>query len=133
MPGIIRNTRQREAIRQAFEDAGRPLTPEQVLASARAAVSGLGIATVYRNIRTLIDEGWLVPVDLPGDSTRYELAGKAHHHHFHCRGCGEVFELAGCAVHLREMVPPGFEIIGHEVVLYGFCGSCNAAGRTKAS
>lgn len=130
MPPATRKTRQRDAIRQAFESAGRPLAPEQVLAAAKAVVAGLGVATVYRNIRTLLEEGWLVPVALPGEATRYELSGKAHHHHFHCRGCGEIFELEGCAVALREMAPRGFEVTGHEVVLYGFCQHCNAANCT---
>lgn len=125
MPGIIRNTRQRDAIRRAFEDAGGPLAPEQVLDAAQRSVRGLGIATVYRNIRALLEEGWLTPVELPGLPTRYELAGKAHHHHFQCRGCGHVFELEGCAITARHTLPRGFEITGHEVVLYGFCPECS--------
>jgi len=132
MSSIIRNTRQRDAIRQAFEDAGRPISPEHVLASARLSVQGLGIATVYRNIKTLVEEGWLVPVELPGSPTRYELAGKGHHHHFHCRRCGQVFELHGCVEGLLAMLPRGFEITGHDVVLYGFCQPCRAV-QSKAS
>ena len=133
MRAIIRNTRQRDAIRQAFEEAGRPISPEQVLASARRSVGGLGIATVYRNIKTLLAEGWLVPVELPGDPTRYELAGKGHHHHFHCRGCGQIFELAGCSDTFRNMLPDGFEITGHEVVLYGYCRPCRPASSKVSS
>jgi Fur family transcriptional regulator, ferric uptake regulator len=36
----------------------------------------LGKATVYRNIQSLVDEGWLQAVEIPGDSPRYEVAGK---------------------------------------------------------
>lgn len=126
---MIRKTRQRAAIREAFESSGRPLSPEEVLAYAQRSAGGLGIATVYRNIRTLLDEGWLATVDLPGESSRYELAGKGHHHHFHCRTCGRVFELEGCAATFRGMVPPGFRVTGHEVVLYGDCGECRSLKR----
>ena len=48
-----KKTRQRDAIRAAFEAAGRPLSTEEVLDSAQQQVEGLGIATVYRNIRPL--------------------------------------------------------------------------------
>jgi Fur family ferric uptake transcriptional regulator len=124
---MIRNTRQRTAIREAFESSGRPLSPEEVLGEAQRHVDGLGIATVYRNIRALLDEGWLATVTLPGESPRYELSGKGHHHHFHCHQCGRVFELTGCADGFREMAPEGFQVTGHEVILYGNCDACRRA------
>jgi Fur family transcriptional regulator, ferric uptake regulator len=121
---VLRNTRQRRAIRDAFETSGRPLAAEEVQKLASEGVSGLGIATVYRNIRTLVDEGWLVPVELPGENPRYELAGKGHHHHFHCRACGKVFELEGCVPTVAALAPKGFQVTDHEVVLYGACVAC---------
>jgi Fur family ferric uptake transcriptional regulator len=124
MATATRETRQGLAIRQVLESANRPLTPEDVLASAQRAVPGLGMATVYRRIKTLLEERRLVAVELPGQSARYEVAGKAHHHHFHCRGCDRIFELSGCVDGLRELIPRGFRVTGHDVVLYGYCRSC---------
>ncbi len=121
-----RNTRQRGAIRRAFQRAGRPLNTGEVLAQARTEVGGLGIATVYRNIRTLVDEGWLAPIALPGEAPRYELSGKEHHHHFHCRRCDRVFDTPGCVISFTEMTPPGFRIDDHDIVLYGLCAECAA-------
>jgi Fur family transcriptional regulator, ferric uptake regulator len=124
---MIRNTRQRDAIRHVLDTVGRPLSPEEVLAAAQSHVEGLGIATVYRNLKNLVEEGWLVAVDLPGQSARYELAGKGHHHHFHCQTCGQVFDLPGCVKGVDAMVPKGFQVTGHDVLLYGVCRSCRAA------
>jgi Fur family transcriptional regulator, ferric uptake regulator len=125
---VLRNTRQRAAIREAFETCGCPLSPEDVLASARRLTEGVGIATVYRSIKALMEEGWLVAVELPGQTPRYELAGKGHHHHFHCNGCGRVFELKGCVEGFRKMIPRGFQVTGHEVLLSGLCSTCRTAG-----
>ena len=119
-----RNTRQRGAIRRAFQRADRPLSTQEVLDQARDEVGGLGIATVYRNIRALVDESWLTPVELPGEVPRYEMHGKAHHHHFHCRQCDRVFEVPGCVSSISEIVPAGFHLEAHEVVLYGACPDC---------
>ena len=124
MPMIPRNTRQKEAIRAAFVDADRPLSPEETLSLAQVAVSGLSIATVYRNLATLTEEGWLVPVELPGEAKRYEVAGKEHHHHFRCTSCGRVFELEGCNVQIKPKLPRGFRASGHEFFLYGSCAEC---------
>jgi Fur family ferric uptake transcriptional regulator len=127
-PVLNRNTRQRRAIREAFLSADRPLNPNEVLELAAAGHEGIGIATVYRNIKSLVEEGWLTTVELPGESARYELAGKAHHHHFHCKQCGKVYELTGCLPGFKALAPPGFQVTGHEVLLYGVCKFC-ADGR----
>ncbi len=125
---MTRNTRQREAIRQAFATTSRPLSPHEVLAAAQARVPRLGIATVYRALRDLVAEHWLQPVELPGHATRYERAGKHHHHHFSCRACGRVFDVAGCPGNLQQLLPTGFELAEHDVLLHGRCADCVAAG-----
>jgi Fur family transcriptional regulator, ferric uptake regulator len=119
-----RHTTQRDAIRGAFAAADRPLGPREVLELAQGELPGLGIATVYRNINRLVAEGWLTPVALPGEPARYEQAGKHHHHHFHCRRCGGVYEVHGCPGSLRRLVPRGFKLESHELVLGGVCARC---------
>jgi Fur family ferric uptake transcriptional regulator len=121
-----RNTRQRIAIRDAFERAARPLSPQQVLDAAQAEVGGLGIATVYRNIKSLLEDGWLAAVELPGGPTVYERSGKAHHHHFHCEGCSRVFEVDGCVPRINRLAGRRFSVKRHELVLYGLCADCSS-------
>lgn len=111
-------------MRQAIEKADRPLSPEELLGLAKAECEGLSIATVYRNIKALVGEGWLTAVELPGKPPRYEVAGKGHHHHFHCNGCGQVYELPGCVGSFQAMTPRGFKVTSHEVLLYGLCQRC---------
>ena len=55
-----RKTRQKEAIRTAFLTADRPLSPEETLAYAQQQVDGISIATVYRNIGSLVEDKWLL-------------------------------------------------------------------------
>jgi Fur family transcriptional regulator, ferric uptake regulator len=119
-----RKTQQRDAIRQVLAAADRPMSPQEVLQSARRRSPGLGIATVYRALKSLSDEGFLVAVDLPGEASRFELAGKKHHHHFHCRDCGRAFDLEGCVPTVQRLAPKGFRVEDHEVVLYGLCAAC---------
>lgn len=120
-----RNTRQKEAIRAAFLAADRPLSPDEALRLAQKEVEALSIATIYRNINMLVEEGWLARVEIPGDSTRYEVAGKEHHHHFQCNSCGALHELQGCAVQVKPKLPKGFRYVGHEFFVYGICSACN--------
>ena len=120
-----RDTPQRRAIRRALAQSGRPMSPTELLAAAREDVPRMGLATVYRTVRALTDEGWLVPVEMPGEPQRYECAGKGHHHHFNCSRCGRTFEVEGCPKGLETMVPDGFRMETHEVFIYGLCSECN--------
>lgn len=120
----VRRTEQKTAIRRAISAANRPLTPGEILEMAQQRVPNLGLATVYRNIKTLVDSGWLAAVDLPGEPSRYELAEHDHHHHFRCDACGRVYDVHGCD-HVDEAgLPPGFVVRGHEVLLFGLCQEC---------
>lgn len=124
-----RKTRQKDAIRKAFIEADRPLSPQQVLEVAQAEVEGLGIATVYRNIKTLLAEDWLCPIEVPGAGTVYERSGKEHHHHFRCDQCNGVFELSGCVPSIARLVGCRFSVKRHELILYGTCADCKADAR----
>lgn len=124
--GVERDTRQRRAIREEIERADRPLTPAEIHVGARSSVEGLGLATVYRTLRILADEGVITEVQVPGEAPRYEMADKAHHHHFYCRQCERVFEVEGCPGDLAALTPAGFELDGHELLLFGTCAGCRA-------
>ena len=119
-----RNTVQRRAIHQVLEASGRPLGPPEIHELSRQLVPGMGIATVYRTIKRLLDERWLDPVELPGEAPRYELAGKEHHHQFRCNACDRVFDLVGCPEGLGKITPKGFHLEGHELYLFGRCQDC---------
>jgi Fur family transcriptional regulator, ferric uptake regulator len=119
-----RNTNQRRAIRQVFEEVGRPLSPFEVLELAKKHSPGLGIATVYRTIKVLVEDAWLAPVPLPNEAPRYEVAGKPHHHHFSCKQCGKVYDISGCPGDLKGIAPVGYQVESHDIVLYGSCAAC---------
>jgi Fur family ferric uptake transcriptional regulator len=122
---VQRKTQQRAAIRQALERATGPLSPQEILDAAQGGAPGLGIATVYRNVRALLEDGWLAEVELPGAPSRYEPADRKHHHHFHCRRCDRVFDLEQCPGTLRSLAPRGFKPEAHEILLSGLCAACS--------
>lgn len=119
-----RKTRQRSAIREAIAQAERPLLPQEVLDAAQQQVPGLGLATVYRNIKALVEEGELQAVNLPGENSRFEASGHRHHHHFQCLSCKRVFDVHACPGDLGRLAPPGFTVEDHDLTLYGHCKDC---------
>jgi Fur family transcriptional regulator, ferric uptake regulator len=129
MPSPIgqRHTRQRDVIAEVIRRAAGPLTVAEILGRAQEGVRGLGVATVYRTLKLLLEAGEVRTVILPTGETRYEAAGLGHHHHFHCRVCDEVFDLEACPVRIPadHAIAPGFVVESHELTLYGRCRNCS--------
>jgi Fur family transcriptional regulator, ferric uptake regulator len=120
-----RLTRQRVAILKCFSGATRPLSVEEILLFASKDISNINLSTVYRNLKTLIGQGTINPVELPGGDIRYEVIEAQHHHHFLCEKCDRLFNIPGCPAGLAAMVPKGFKLQSHSITLRGTCTDCN--------
>jgi Fur family ferric uptake transcriptional regulator len=87
----------------------------------------IGLASVYRMLDRLDEQGLVQRIDLGDRIVRYEPARAAHHHHLVCGECGKVepfadqrLEQAIEAVEERS----GYSVVAHEVVLRGACADC---------
>ncbi|MCH2140138.1 MAG: transcriptional repressor [Phycisphaerales bacterium] len=121
-----RQTKQLQAVQQAFDSTCRPLSIPELHTLAKQRLSSIGLRTVYRAVRRLQDAGEIVTVSVPGNSDRYELANIAakHHHHFHCKACDRFFDIHGCPGGLNKLLPKGFKLENHDLTLSGLCASC---------
>lgn len=119
-----RKTQQKQAILKVIEDCKRPLSIQEIHDCAKEHANSIGIATVYRNLKNLVEEGFLETVELPGNVVLYELAQSKHHHHFSCVGCAKVFDIDGCDLNLQDLTPRGFQVQSHDLLLSGLCVEC---------
>ncbi len=122
-----RKTRQRSAVMRVLEGAQGPLSIEELHRLARDWEPLLGLTTVYRHLKNLIQDGEVSEVHLPDQATRVELTRKRHHHHFYCNSCHRVFDVEGtCPAAALDgaTLPSGFSVARHELTLYGLCSSC---------
>lgn len=121
---VERFTRQRAALQAAIAAAGRPLSVDELLEQSRSAVPDMSMATVYRNLKLMTEDGTAHVVALPGEPPRYEAAGHGHHHHFRCRACDRVFDVHACPGNVASLAPAGFVVEDHDLTLYGRCADC---------
>jgi Fur family ferric uptake transcriptional regulator len=133
---VERNTRQQEAVLEVLRRGREALTPAEILERARASAPTLNLSTVYRRLGALLEEEQVAIVSLPGLPTRYEAACEQahddpthHHHHFHCTACDRVFALHACPGSMKSLVPRGFRVESHDLVLHGRCPSCKTGAR----
>ena len=119
-----RKTQQREIIFEIISDAHGPVTVNEILEAAEAKGIQVGIATVYRTVKLLLNSEKIRAVTLPDGQSRYESAELKHHHHFHCNKCGTVIDIHQCCMHLHEDEIEGHLIKSHEITLFGLCKDC---------
>lgn len=100
------------------------MSAHEAYQEARLVMPKLGLATAYRVIKEMIEEKFLKEVSLPGDAKLFEVTRLDHHHYFQCTGCDKVFDVEGCPGNMSKVVPSGFQLHSHELILYGFCDSC---------
>ncbi|MCR4901640.1 MAG: transcriptional repressor [Butyrivibrio sp.] len=130
----LKVTNQRILVLKALTEKGdNHLTAEQIYELVRVDFPDIGLATVYRTIQVLLELKLIDRVNFDDGIERYELArtkadgSKHHHHHMICLKCGKVFEfeqdmMEGLEDEIREKT--GFEVVDHEVKLYGYCTEC---------
>ena len=102
------------------------MTPQELLEAASVESPGLGLATVYRALKKLVEAGEVRKVEVAGVPPHYEMEKEKHHHFFVCEGCCKMFDLEGCPGGFQKLLPQGFTMNSHEVIIYGTCRSCGA-------
>lgn len=86
----------------------------------------IGIATLYRFLRLLIDSQIINEYNF-GDQTLFELKNTHHHDHIICEKCGTIDEFFFPEIEdLQEKIlkQKGFTPTSHRHELYGICKKC---------
>jgi Fur family ferric uptake transcriptional regulator len=105
-------------------------TAQQIHALLVEARARVGLATVYRTLATLAENGVVDTLMHHRGEACYRLCGEGHHHHLVCSGCHRVVELGGCELDpwLADLAAEhGFALEGHTVEVSGRCPACRAA------
>ena len=84
-------------------------------------------ATVYSSLQALREAGLVREVLLEEGVSRYDANVKPHHH-FRCRRCGVIEDVAWDAFQTLDLTQlrPGLQPDTYEVTVYGVCDRCNS-------
>lgn len=130
-----RVTRQRLLIANALATAGRQLTAEQLYRGLGRTAPGIGRATVFRTLETLVDAGVARRLEQAGHVYAYVACLPAHHHHLSCTRCGRVEEIDEAYVTpiARRLAHDlGFEVDDARLDFYGRCAACRVEDAASA-
>ena len=103
-------------------------TAEQILQDLNQEAPQSSQATVYSSLQALQDAGLVREVLLEEGVCRYD-ANVQPHHHFRCRCCGVIEDIAWEQVHTIQLnqLRPGLTVDSYELTVHGVCDHCQPA------
>lgn len=130
----LKVTRQRLVVLEAISSCPEEhLSADEIFALVKVDCPEIGLATVYRTIQLLSELHLIDRINFDDGYVRYEMGSafdreqKHHHHHLICSNCGKVISFQDDLLEeLEEKIArtTGFEVVDHEVKLYGRCVDC---------
>lgn len=114
-----------ETVRSTFEHP----TAEWIFRKARKRLPRVGLGTIYRNLKALVDEGLIREVRSADEAVRYD-ANIGEHYHIRCIACGRVSDLpvsVDRVIEQRAHHATHYAIVGHKVEVQGVCPGCQKA------
>lgn len=118
---IRRNTKQRQMILEVIQGEGKHMHAEDVY-KALPEDANVGLATVYRNLNLLCEEG--VIRKIAGDHFSFYDGNPKPHDHFYCVCCGSIMDVERNDESLQISSLPGVSVLSHTVTYEGICQNC---------
>jgi Fur family transcriptional regulator, ferric uptake regulator len=124
----LRRTGQRDLILETFLGTEEHLTSEDLYSIVNKLDSRIGLTTVYRTLKLLIEAGLAREVRFGDNKTYYEHHyDHEHHDHMICTECGRVIEFFSPDIEeLQDQMASnfGFKPTHHSLRLWGICSEC---------
>jgi Fur family transcriptional regulator, ferric uptake regulator len=134
---VRRPTRQRAAVTQLLGQVEGFHSAQELHAMLRDRGEQVGLATVYRALQALAEDGEVDVLRHDEGEAVYRRCGTTrHHHHLVCRSCGRTVELDDETVEAwaRDVAGRhGFVAVDHVVEIVGTCSACAAVTTAQAA
>jgi Fe2+ or Zn2+ uptake regulation protein len=124
--GGLRCTPQRYAVMAFLMEQNQHPTAVEIFEAVNRADPRSSRATIYNNLRDLVEAGLVRQVTVEGRAARFDVKG-TRHHHFICDRCGHVEDMEW-----YEVPRPAASSLGKrtlrecELIFRGLCKSCSA-------
>lgn len=124
-------SKQRELILESLRNRKDHPTAEKLFMDLKKQMPELGIATVYRNLIELCEEGLITKVKSKTGPDRYD-GNELPHIHFECKKCGDFIDIYLTEIQIKQMYMNMKKLSGEveaeyensEIYLTGLCKKC---------
>jgi len=117
-----RMTTQRKTILGIILDRGH-LTFNQLVEEILKVDNSISLSTLYRNVSSLREDGYIRSVHFDGKEEVYESTEITAHNHFLCDKCGNIIDIFDKKVKTR-LEKEGNLVTSYSVTYHGTCKDC---------
>lgn len=124
---MLKKTKQRERVFRILTEADGPVSAADIYQKLLRQEEGCAcaISTVYRILQAFEEKHLVSRTTLPdSDTAVYEWKQESHCHYAVCLKCHKRIPLKECPFHSEFGMEETFQVTGHKVEVYGYCGSC---------
>lgn len=120
----LKATPQRIAIIEFMQYSGH-ISIDELFSLIRQKFASISLATLYKNIHTMMEVSLIREVKVPGMKSKYEIEKKPHAHAL-CKKCGELIDIPFDSTQLLKNTAQESNYIADEVsiVISGICPKC---------
>ncbi len=125
----LRQTKGQQAVLDTLGRSEHLLSAQEIYVQLRATEYPVGLATVYRAVESLVEEGKIQSISLEGQAYYQVAQGRHSRHHLVCLECKKVIPIAGCPVgELERQLSSqhAFVINYHVLDFFGTCAQCDS-------
>ena len=120
-------SKQREDLLNILKNSRSHPTAEELYEKAKEKIPSVSRGTVYRNLKDIVDEGYIIKISMASGADRYDYIHKKHNHII-CKSCGTVkdFEYNFDLEDVKQSVIKQTEVspLLDGVIMYGICEKC---------
>ena len=123
----FRITPQREMIIESIAHQGNHINAEEVFAHIQERTHSVNIATVYRTLDLLVQQGLASRIDLSEGRVIYTTHQHGSHIHLVCRQCGQVIDAdQNLLSALNEQLSDRYQFAAdlQHISVLGLCNDC---------
>lgn len=114
---------QREEILRVLRCSGRHMRADEIYLACRTEGVSLSMATIYRNLGSLTEQGLLRRVPIPGKADCYDVTVQDHGH-LVCEVCGDVLDIETGDLMAQLEKRLGLSVTSYDLCLHYVCPAC---------
>lgn len=125
----LKSSKNREAVLEVLKGTITHPSADWIFEKVKESNPNIGIATVYRNLKTLLEQNEIFKVDVGDGLDHYDAQIAIKHDHTYCTSCGAIGDVDAISAASLKKIASNFSAESYSLVLFGKCEKCISKGK----
>lgn len=118
----LKNSEKRNQLLKILQGTVAHPSAEWIYEEMKKEYPEIGLATVYRNLKILLEQNLIFKVDVGDGIDHFDAGIEVPHDHAYCKQCGKILDIPAC--NPEGISSDEFFAESYSLVLFGKCKKC---------